>query len=339
MNIRKLLPVIAVLGLLMLGIRVVGAQDATAQPQAGQGRQPGPIRTVINVVADETGLETRDILGQLRDGLTLADITTANGGDVDQVIAASVSKLTNEINQAVADGKMTQDRADRLLINLQDVVTRGVNGELFPNHLDRGAVRGASQRILVQAVADATGLRVPQVLGQVRAGSTLADIITANGGDVDTVVNNAVTAATEQINAAVAAGRLGQEQADQLLANLPDLYNAAVTGQLSQNQIQQRVGRGVLALAADQTGMKVQDIAQELRSGKSLADILTEHNVDVKAFIDSAVTQAQGRIDKAVSNGRITQNQADQMLQTFRDRLTERINQVGSANAEATLGV
>ncbi|MEO8609769.1 MAG: hypothetical protein ABI690_17890 [Chloroflexota bacterium] len=336
MNIRKILPVIAMLGLLMLTVFAVGAQDATAQLQPASAGQVGPIRTVINIVSDETGLETQDILGQLREGMTLADIITANGGDVDQVITDSVSKLTDQINQAVTDGKMTQDRADRLLANLQDVVTRGVNGELFPNRLDRGAQRNASNRILVQAVADATGLRAPQILLQLRGGSTLSDIITANGGSVDTVVNNAVAAATEQINAAVTDGRLGQEQADQLIANLPDLYNAGVTGQLRQNQLQQRVGRGVLALAADQTGMKIQDITQELRSGKSLADVLTEHKVDVTAFIDSAVTQAQGRLDKAVSNGRITQDQSDKLLQTFRDRLTERINQVGSVSPEAT---
>ena len=41
MNVRKILPVIAMLGLLMLGISVVGAQDATAQPQAEQGSQQG----------------------------------------------------------------------------------------------------------------------------------------------------------------------------------------------------------------------------------------------------------------------------------------------------------
>lgn len=338
-GIRKLWLLIAVISLLVAGVGVVGAQDTTPEPSSTAARQPGSIRAVLNIVADETGLAPRDILAQMRDGVTLADIITANGGDVDQVIADSVAKLTEQINQAVADGKMTQESADHLLSSLQDVVTRAVNGELFPNRLDRGAVRGAFQRILVQAVSDATGLRPPQVLQQVRDGSTLADIITANGGDVQTVVNSAVANATEQINAAVADGRLGQEQADQLIANLPDLYDAAVNGQLRQGGLQQRVGRGVLALAADQTGMTVQEIVQELRSGKSLDDVLTEHNVDTNTFIDSAVAQAQERLDKAVSNGRITQDQADQLLQTFRDRLTERVNQVDSATLEATTGI
>jgi uncharacterized protein (DUF433 family) len=317
--------------LLVLAVGVVGAQDATPEPSAALAGEPGPIRVVLNIVADETGLTPRDILAQMRDGLTLVDIITANSGDVDQVIVDAIAKLTDQINQAVADGKMTQERADHLLSNLQDVVTRGINGELFPNRFDRGAIRGASERILVQAVADATGLRPPQVLQQVRAGLTLAEIITANGGDIGTVVNNAVADATDQINAFVADGRLGQEQAD--------LYTVAVNGQLRQGGLRQHIGREVLALAGDQIGMTVQDIVQELRSGKSLGDVLTEHNVDVNAFIEGAVAQVLERLDKAVSNGRITQEQADQMLQTFRDHLTERINQVGSATPEATTGI
>jgi hypothetical protein len=329
MKTRKFLLVLALLSLFMLGIASVGAQDTTTQPglMGRGGRQPGAIRQVVNIVADETGLQPRDILMQLRDGLTLADVITANGGSVDQVIADSVAQLTANINQAVTDGKMTQERADQALSNLQDVVTRGINGELFPNRLDRGAVRGSAQRILVDTVADSTGLTAPQILQETRGGSTLAEVITANGGDVDAVVSSAVASATAQINAAVTEGRLGQEQADQLLTNLPDLYTAAVNGELRQNHLENRVGRGVLGLAAEQTGLDRQEIVQQIRDGKSLADILAEHNIEVAAFIDSAVTQAQERLTNAVTNGRITQEQADSLIQTFRERLTERISQ------------
>jgi len=325
MNTRKLWLVILLVGLFVISIGAVGAQDSSDTQSAL--RPERPIRALIGIVVDATGLEARDILGQLRDGLTLADIITANDGDVNQVIADAVAILTDEINQGVADGKITPERADSLLSNLEDVVTQAVNGELSPNRLDRGAVRDAAKRTLVGATADATGLLPQQVIQQLRDGSTLADVITANGGDIDTVVNSAVAAATEQINTAVAEGRLGQEQADQLLANLPDLYQATVNGELRQEWIEQRARLGVLTLAAQQTGLQPREIAQQIRSGKSLADVLTEQGVDVNAFIDSAVAQAAERLDTAVANGRITQERADELLQNFRDRLTEGINQ------------
>jgi hypothetical protein len=230
-TIPKLLSMFAVLSIFFFGVAAVGAQDATVQPRVDRS---GPLRSVINIVADETGLEPRDIVVQLRDGLTLSDIITTNGGDVDQVIADSLVQLTDQINQAVANGRLTQDRADKLLTNLEDVITRAINGELFPN-------------------------------------------------------------------------RLG------LLEN--------------------RVGRGVLNLAAEQTGLERAEIVQELKAGKSLADILTEHNVDVTAFIDTAVNQASERAYSAVANGRITQERADQLISIFRDRLTESMNQSGEATA------
>jgi hypothetical protein len=327
-SIRKLLFMFSVLSIVVFGVAAVGAQDATVEPLVDRS---GTLRSFINIVADETGLEPRDILVQLRDGLTLSDIITTNGGDVDQVIADSLAQLTDQINQAVTDGRLTQERADKLLTSLEDVVTRAINGELFPNRMGRGAAGRASQGILIQAAADATDLRVPQILMQLRSGSTLSDIITANGATVDAVVGNAVAVATEQVNAAVADGRLSQEQADQLIPNLPDLYTAAVNGELRQGRLENRVGRSVLNLAAEQTDLERAEVMQELQEGKSLADILTEHHVDVTAFIDMAVTQATERANIAVANGQVTQEQADQLISTFRDRLTERMNQSGSS--------
>jgi len=277
MNIHKIIITLLTLSVFLLGVTAVGAQDTGAEDS---DRPSGPIREVLNIVAEEIGVEPRDILAQMRNGLTFADIITTSGGDVNQVVAQSVAQLTADINQAVADGRITQERADRLLTNLEDVVTRGINGELFPNRLDRGAVRRGSERILVQTVADATGLLAPEVLAQLQSGQTLADIITANGGDVEAVVDSAVAAAIEQINAAVADGRLGQEQADELIANLPEVYAGAVNGDLRQERLENRIARGVLGLAAEQTGLQPVDITRQLRDGKSLADILTENNVD-----------------------------------------------------------
>jgi len=48
---------------------------------------------------------------------------------------------------------------------------------------------------------------------------------------------------------------------------------------------------------------------------------------NTSAFIESAVVQMTERAGQAVANGRITQEQADQLIQTFQDRLTERITQ------------
>jgi hypothetical protein len=326
MKPKKLLTVIGLVGILLLGLSAVGAQDATATPQP---ESPGlrAARIVGDIIVQETGLSLREIQQQVQQGQTLAEIIEANGGDVQSVIDQSVMQLTDAINQAVKNGTITQTRADALLLHLQDVVTRAVNGELFPNRLDRGAVRRQADQILLRASADATGLRIPQILEKLAQGSTLADVITTNGATVDSVVNAAVVAATEQINAAVKDNRLTQGQADTLISALPTFYTNAVNGHLGQQAVRLALGAAVIRLAAQQTGLKPADIRQELRSGKTLAAILTEHGVDTQAFIDSAVAQVQARLNQAVANHHITQARADAMVETFRNRLTERINQ------------
>lgn len=334
MSLKKLMIVLSLLVLTALGISIVGAQDAT--PQSPMTAERRGIRAVIDAVVEETGLEAREIMQQVAQGSTLAEIIEANGGDVQSVIDQTVTVLTDEINQAVTDGKLTQERADRLLSNVQDLVTRAINGELFPNRLDNGPIRRASQTILVRAAAEETGLRPAQILEQLAQGQTLGEVITANNGSVDNVVNAAVTAATEQINAAVASGRLGQEQADELISSLPDLYTAAVNGEWRQRAAQVAVSLAVVRFAAEQTGLEPREIIQQIHDGKSLADVLTEHGIDVNTFIDAAVGQAQERLNTAVQNGRLTQEQADQRLEEFRARLTERINQAGAPAAEAT---
>lgn len=335
---KKLLVALTTIATLLAVMGIVGAQDATGTPSPTTPTTSTvgavtPIRTVIQIVADQTGLKQGDITRQLAQGMTLADIIQANNGSVQTVIDQSVIQIIGQINQAVASGNMTQDRATQLLANLKDQITKGINGDLFPNQLDGVAVRRASQRILLQATADATKLSSADIIKQLQSGKTLADIITANGGTVENVVNAAVAKATADINAAVKDGRLGQVQADILIANLQKAYTTAVNGEYRQRAVRAMVTIAVLRLVAEQTGLTVPNIAKEIRSGKSLADVLTEHNIDTTSFINSAVNATKKRLDQAVTNGRITQADADKRLQEFQQRLTEQINNAGGVEA------
>lgn len=319
MNLKKLLIVCGLVSMLILSFGVVGAQEPTPT------RRPG-IHAIMDIIVSETGLEPREIILQLQEGLTLGEVIETNGGDVQTVIDQSVAALTESINTAVTEGKITQERADQLLTNLTDVVTRSMNGEIFPNRMGTGPLRRSSERILLHATATEINVRPVEIIQQMVSGSTLAEIITANGGSIENVVNDAVATATEQINGAVADGKLGQEQADELIASLPDLYTQAVNGEFEHRVGEVAVGLAVLRQAAEQTGLQVREIVQQIRDGKSLADVLTENGVDVTAFIDGAVAQVAERLNRAVENGRLTQEQVDERLTTFRDRLTERIN-------------
>lgn len=209
-----------------------------------------------------------------------------------------------------------------------------VGAQDVPPQPDAQAQRGRGAgllRELANIVATETGHTPREIVQQVRNGSTLADIIRANGGDVQVVIDQTVVLMTDRINQAVANGKMPQQRADEILANLTERVTQGINGELRPNRgMERRVAMGVLRLAAEQTGLTARDIVQEIRSGKSLADVLIEHGVDTETFITNAVTALNERLDQAVTNGRLTQADADQKLTQFEERLRERITQPGA---------
>jgi hypothetical protein len=189
----------------------------------------------------------------------------------------------------------------------------------------RGLLRNG-ERILLQSAADATGMEPRDLVPLLREGLTLAEIVESSGGDVEAVIADAVADATARITEAVANGNMTQERADELIIHLERLFTQVVNQTVRQNRAEAVVGMGVLRLAAEETGLLPREIAAELRGGSTLGEVLTEHGVDVSAFIDDVVAQTNTRLDQAVSNGHMTQERADEMLNNLRERLTERLN-------------
>ena len=318
MNAKKW--VIAVMVVSTVGIGAVSAQERPSP----EGRD-GFLHSAVQAAVEETGLEAQEILSQIRDGLTLAEVVAANGGDIQVVIAQAVASASERLAQAVENGRITQERADEMLANLETLITEGVNRD-FPGRPGlRGIVRNG-ERGLLESVTEATGLSAEEIRPMLRDGVTLADVITANGGDVQTVIADAIADATLRINEAVTNERLTQEQADELIANLQTLFTNSINGTLREHLAETRGGVGVLELAAEQTGLAPREITEQLRGGTTLAELLTANGVDVNGFIDEVIVQTDARLAQAVENGRITQERADEMLANLREQLTQRLN-------------
>ncbi|PJF29613.1 MAG: hypothetical protein CUN52_07485, partial [Phototrophicales bacterium] len=142
MNKKFLFVSILVIFVLSLIAGVVSAQEGDGNGR-GRGDNRGGrfgdrqqaqlrdhIREVMEAVVTETGLEPQAILQQLRDGSTLADIITANGGSVDNVIAVALGNVQERIAQAVENGNLTQERADELLASAETRITEWMNNPL-----------------------------------------------------------------------------------------------------------------------------------------------------------------------------------------------------------------
>jgi hypothetical protein len=58
-----------------------------------------------------------------------------------------------------------------------------------------------------------------------------------------------------------------------------------------------RFGRQALELAAKTIGVKPADLLNEMRAGKSIADVATEHGVQPQTVVDALVKAADAKID------------------------------------------
>jgi hypothetical protein len=82
----------------------------------------------LDVVANTIGITAPDLVDQLADGSTVAEIATAAGADPQAVIDALVTDAQERLAAAVQSGRITQAEADERIEDTTERITNFVNG-------------------------------------------------------------------------------------------------------------------------------------------------------------------------------------------------------------------
>lgn len=202
----------------------------------------------------------------------------------------------------------------------------GFGGVFF----DEAPMRGGYS--LVEATAEVTGLSEEEVIAALNDGQTFADV--AEGAEVDPqeIVDAAVAEHEARLQAAVDAGRLTNEQMEQMLADIRE----HVTDELDETHEPRlfgggRFGGGLLGrlgggswttmfdAVAEALGLDPTGLFTELHEGKSVAEIAEEKGVDlekVRDAVEAARVEARKEaVEQAVENGRLSEEQGEWMLE------------------------
>lgn len=78
---------------------------------------------LASVAAEELGMSLTDLLTELQGGKAIADVAAEKGVDTQAIVNAHLSRLRENLDEAVADGKITQKQADYRLEQAQERVT------------------------------------------------------------------------------------------------------------------------------------------------------------------------------------------------------------------------
>ncbi|MGI8663047.1 MAG: hypothetical protein ACR2LQ_07525 [Acidimicrobiales bacterium] len=101
-----------------------------AAPKGGkgaEGRRHEILAKAVETSAQALGMSTDDLKTELMGGKSVADVATEKGVPLDTVTQALTSAANTAIDKAVADGKLTQERADAMRAKLPDAITKFEN--------------------------------------------------------------------------------------------------------------------------------------------------------------------------------------------------------------------
>ncbi len=98
----------------------------------GPGHGPGGHLADLGAAASFLGMSEANLRTALQEGQTLAEVAKAQGKSVDGLIQALTGAATERLEEAVADGRLTEAQKDSILESLDDRITDLVNGDIGP---------------------------------------------------------------------------------------------------------------------------------------------------------------------------------------------------------------
>ena len=84
---------------------------------------------------------------------------------------------------------------------------------------------------------------------------------------------------------------------------------------------------GLVATAAAELGMSVEDVMTALHEGSTIAALAEQQGVDPATIVQAQMAAVEGRLAQAVEDGRITEEAVADRLAQAEERITERLEQ------------
>jgi hypothetical protein len=214
----------------ILGALVIAA--AFGAVAYGSARAAGITSTAANIVAEVQGRG-----GRGHEGVSDEDLAEALGITVDELTAAREEAKTAALEQAVADGLITQAQADALTNGERafPIARRGIDF-LSENGIDYDTFLAEALGISVEELQAARSEAFIANIAQAVADGTItqerADLILGRYALAqDSTFQSAMQTAFEAaVNQAVASGVITQAQADQILANSSGIWMDGMGG-------------------------------------------------------------------------------------------------------------
>ena len=295
----------------------------------GFGPGPGPdwefdalAPELMESLRQATDEATAEALGMTIDELEAAhearqripDLAEEKGVDMADIQAAVDVARNAVLDQAVADGTLTQEEADVIKDHPGRGFGPGPGGEYgaFAPELMENLHQATDE-----ATAEALGMTVDELEAAHKAGQRMSDLAEEKGVDMADI-QAAVDAARDTVlDQAVADGMLTQEEADAIKDHAGRGFGPGHGGEFGalNSELMKSLHQATDEATAEALGMTVDELDAARQAGQRIPDLAKEKGVDI-ADIQAAMDAARDTVLKqAVADGTLTQEQADALSQ------------------------
>lgn len=198
MTVKRFTLIFALLALLAAGVSAHDDSDALHFSRVSIRQGAFAFSLDNSTLLEATGLDAEALRAALMDGATLADLVEANEADVAAVMADMQAGATEAINENAA----------AFLEGLEQHIGEAMNA----SHARRGFWGWRGLRLprifayagVGEAIMAATDLDASELRSALAAGSTIAELIEANDGDVADLSASIAATITDAVNDAAA---------------------------------------------------------------------------------------------------------------------------------------
>ncbi|OAT81673.1 DUF2680 domain-containing protein [Desulfotomaculum copahuensis] len=188
----------------------------------------------VTAVAGSAFAQTAPATNAPKPGINLyqtfvSGLATNLGIDQSTLTAAMTKTEQQMIDNAVQQGAITQDQANKMEAYLQK------HPGMLPFFGHRGPGRPGGKANL-NLVAQALGMNVSDLQSQLHGGKKLADIVQAQGMSMQQFREKMLTLREQAIQQNVSSGKMTQQQADKILQRLQAMQQKLEGGGTDSNQ-------------------------------------------------------------------------------------------------------
>jgi hypothetical protein len=178
----------------------------------------------------------------------------------------------------------------------------------------------------ISQIAQALSMSADDLQTAISSGKTIEALAKEKSVDLSTLIDTLLKTVSDRYAQDVTAGKMTQTEADSKLSEMKTALNEwFTTGKMPDSLNMQPVAREFV-IVADVLGTTTTDLQAALDKGQKIADLVTAKSLTLDTFISAVVTKRTEELTKSVTDGKMTQTDADKAISDLKTALTDWYN-------------